>query len=563
MTREPPALKPHADCVVLALHWMLVVSLVVSFVTGLRIASDDPRSIAGIVARAIAVVLPEGAVVEVHLVSSVFVLITIFAYPVYLWRGRLARRVAPRLSDLRTVNRSILGQSLHDTTGWLSFNRLLHQAAFAFTLLLTATGLMLLTGLRIGLPYQAPLNLHGVLAAGMLLYAFLHVIAVFKAGIVGKMFRPRKAHLMPGVLAGAAVVTVLGTIFLGRDGMQTLLVPRTDVAPHLDGEIDAAWEAATGVLVRTARAANLPGGESKVEIRSMHDGEFIYFLFRWTDPQRSQKMTPLLKTTDGWMVLQTGLEAYDETDYYEDKLAVILSERSAVGSGTTHLGDDVLAGSGPSSARGLHFTRDGSIVDLWHWKSVRSGGMTPGHVDDNYIGPPLSPSAPGTRYTGGYTQDPTGEPHPYVQNWEKVHPELPLSATTVRPRFLPRDPSVLSRLDPIDLDPAASDGGTWSLMSDEVVPYLAELDDLPVGTVIPGTVIFGAFVGDRADVRGEAVWENGMWTLETRRLLDTGSPYDHAFQLGRDSYLWAAVFNHAQIRHSQHLLPVRLVIAAD
>ena len=43
----------------------------------------------------------------------------------------------------------------------------------------------------------------------------------------------------------------------------------------------------------------------------------------WTDPQRSQKMLPLVKTDTGWIVLQRGYARNDENTYYEDKFATI------------------------------------------------------------------------------------------------------------------------------------------------------------------------------------------------------------------------------------------------
>src|SRR5690606_9774540 len=135
------------------------------------------------------------------------------------------------------------------------------------------------------------------------------------------------------------------------------------------------------VEVQTSRGENLPNGESRVVMRAVHDGEFVYFLFVWNDPQRNQKMLPLVKTDSGWVVLQNGYSANDENDYYEDKFAVILSTRPTLGSGTAHLGENVISGPFADNRRGLHFTNDGSVVDLWHWKSVRTGQMNPAYAD--------------------------------------------------------------------------------------------------------------------------------------------------------------------------------------
>ena len=76
--------------------------------------------------------------------------------------------------------------------------------------------------------------------------------------------------------------------------------------------------------------------------------------------------------------------------------------------------------------------------------------------------------------------------------------------------------------------------------------------------MLPGVVIEGRFGGDRGDLTAGGDWRDGFWTLEVGRLLETGSKFDLPLAPGRDAYLWVAVFNHSQTRHSQHLRPLRL-----
>ena len=119
-------------------------------------------------------------------------------------------------------------------------------------------------------------------------------------------------------------------------------------------------------------------------------------------------------------------------------------------------------------ASGLHYTEDGSLLDVWHWKSVRTGPL--GQIDDNFFGPPLAPpESAGARYTAGYSKDPkTGGG--FTMNWESFDPD------GVVPRWLPKDPAVLARMGEIDLDPAAVDQGDWWISQDLLVPYSAERD---------------------------------------------------------------------------------------
>jgi hypothetical protein len=66
----------------------------------------------------------------------------------------------------------------------------------------------------------------------------------------------------------------------------------------------------------------------------------------------------------------------------------------------------------------------------------------------------------------------------------------------------------------------------FAVLASEAVPYSIEGDAaIPVGTVIPGIVLSEeGIVGDRGDVTTGARWEDGWWTLEVARRLDTGNP---------------------------------------
>src|SRR3546814_20609735 len=74
---------------------------------------------------------------------------------------------------------------------------------------------------------------------------------------------------------------------------------------------------------------------------------------------------------------------------------------------TSHLGPQPLDGRpGGPNERGLHYTTDGSLVDAWHWKSVRTGPLE--QFDDDHFEPPLAPpDNPPPRTTPGHTQEPT------------------------------------------------------------------------------------------------------------------------------------------------------------
>ena len=161
----------------------------------------------------------------------------------------------------------------------------------------------------------------------------------------------------------------------------------------------------------TSEGGNFDGtGETRIEIRAVHDGTWAYFLFTWQDPTRSLKHLPLIKEVDGWHVLHDGLEAGDEHDYNEDKFSVLLTTMNVTlaGDRTFHASPRPIADAPATmTGRGLHYTAAG-YADVWQWKAT-SGGST-GWMDDAHFGPPLEPTPMQVHnilpYKGGFAPDP-------------------------------------------------------------------------------------------------------------------------------------------------------------
>ncbi len=108
---------------------------------------------------------------------------------------------------------------------------------------------------------------------------------------------------------------------------QALRIVRINAAeaPVIDGDVsDAAWRRALAQTIVTQHGANFDGGESRVEVRALHDGTFAYFAFTWTDPTRSLKHMPLVKQEDGWRLMRSA-SVGNEAELHEDKFAVLLA----------------------------------------------------------------------------------------------------------------------------------------------------------------------------------------------------------------------------------------------
>jgi hypothetical protein len=531
----------RTDLPTILIHWGLVISLLLSVSTGWRIASMTDSSL---IMKWVEALLLQGNVLRWHFMSASVLTALVAAYIAFLLHSELGGRLKFRWSTLRSADH---------TTRWQAINKLIYWVAFAMLAGAAFTGILLYFFPGV-VPTDPLVRIHQWLSWGFVAYMGLHIGAQVVMGGMRQLLKivtPRAAYGMGAViavmagLAGAAFAYVMDS-----STQSTLVFAKTSTPPVLDGdESDAVWQTAKESVVHTARGFNLLGGEVDVHIRALHDGNKAYILFRWQDATRSQKHIPLQKTADGWKLLHTNYYNNDENEYYEDKFAVMIAQSPVAGGNTVRLGPKPFADKpGPSNGLGLHASTDGSLADVWHWKSVRSGALN--QFDDNYFGP-LMDVKPG-RYTGGYGQD-SKSAGGFDQNFEKIP-----DSTYVRPKVLPKNlASQQAEMGVFNPDVNVSDMGKFSMAKSDTVPYTKEADALiPIGTVIPSVVYDIPFAGDRGDVSAHAKWKNGWWTLEASRVLDTGSKFDQPIATG--NYMWVSVFDHNQVRHTRHVQPLQL-----
>jgi hypothetical protein len=371
----------------------------------------------------------------------------------------------------------------------------------------------------------------------------------------------------PFVVAAAVAITGASVIVASDwSAVSSLQIHRivTADAPVLDGDAsDPVWRFVQPFSLMTNKGGNFDGhGESRVDIRAVHDGTWAYFLFTWEDSTRSLKQLPLIKQADGWHLLHNGYEVGDEHNFNEDKFSVLLTtmDVTLAGDRTFHAGPRPIPNAPATmTGRGLHFTTaEGTYADVWQWKATSSAT---GWMDDAHFGPPLDPTASQVAnlapYRGGFAPDP-GSAN-YSNNFVA---DARSASGPLTPRRLPKDLAAMeAAMGKISLDPniGESEGARWFMMQADSVPYSAELDRaIPVGTIIPGVVIDGNFSGDRADIRCVARWAAGRWALEVARRLDTHSQYDVPLQTG--TFIRVAAFDHSQIEHTRHVRPIRLEV---
>jgi Ethylbenzene dehydrogenase len=372
------------------------------------------------------------------------------------------------------------------------------------------------------------------------------------------------------VVAVAAAITgaslLVATDRLAVDGVHIRRINPAD-APTLDGDTsDRAWRGVKPFSLLTGEGGNFDGkGETRIEIRAVHDGTYAYFLFTWEDSTRSLKHLPLVKQADGWHLLHSGFQIGDEHQYNEDKFSVLLttSDVTLAGGRTFHPGPQPVAGAPATmSGRGLHYTATG-YADVWQWKAT-SGAS--GWMDDAHFGPPVEPTpmqaANIVPYKGGFAPDPGTANYRDNFTVEADTSGGPRRSRLIAPLRLPKAiADTTAAMGDIDLDPShgESDGARWFMTEQDSVPYSTAIDArIPTGTVIPGVILNGEFSGDRADIRSAARWASGHWALEVKRRLDTTSQFDVPIRSG--VFMRVAAFDHSQIRHTRHVRPIRIEV---
>jgi len=552
---------PRTDVGTLVLHWATAIAFLVSLFTGIRIAAD---ALSAPVSKWLSPILPQGEIWTFHFYAGLTLFFCSAAYLIYMRRSGLANRNA--LKKTRVMVMPVASKMRFG-----ALNVALHWAAYVIVGIMTITGIFLYLGHGGWL-----VQVHSYVAFIGLTYILVHAVAHYLYGgwwQVFRVFRPAKLVLTEAVkpkplliAAGVGALVVAGIAASDTLFQDKLVVRRVAAAPDLKKLLnDPVWASVAPARIHTQQGINLGGtGESLVEVRAVHDGKKVYFAFRWEDPSRSVRREPLIKKEDGWHIVADNTYIDDVTTFYEDKFAVIFSTVNDFGSGgVSHLGPKPLAQyQGSRNGRGYHYT-DGHMVDMWQWKASRGGLL--GEVDDMYIGPPRDPTPSEVekvnRYQAGYWGDPGDTPYTY--NFKLYKPSDYTEDMPVEILRLPKDYKEINRKmgswNPSS-DGSVDDGSVWWMYPEETVPYSKEEDaKIPVGTIIPAVLITGKHEGDRYDVKGAAHWADGHWTLVTSRDLVTKSKYDQDFVPGKDLYMWVAVFDHTQTRHTRHPRPVRIV----
>ncbi len=309
----------------------------------------------------------------------------------------------------------------------------------------------------------------------------------------------------------------------------TLTSVKVTENPSIDGAPESLWDQANVMTITVAGGAN--SGRHTVTLKSVYTDDSVYFLVQWDDATESLRRLPWQKQADGaWKQLATaGAREGGENTYYEDKFAQIWSinipafESSGCFS-TCHVGENL----DEKDFGNKYTTNPGEMGDIWHMKMVRTNPT--GYVDDQYVD--STPYNKTSASDAGRHSDPGGSPYSNNINAAKNAPNY-TSADQPAPPY-------------------------W-ILDDQKLPFI---DTYTTDDEIAGIIVKPP-TGDRADIKGKAVYSDGKWTLEYGRKLVTGSNYDVQFSDMKKEYSFGtAIFDNAQTRHSYETGVSKLVFGA-
>ena len=291
------------------------------------------------------------------------------------------------------------------------------------------------------------------------------------------------------------------------------------------------------------------------QVKAVYDDQNIYMLFQYNDGTYSTNREPwYFDTASGKWTYESRYPQFNEDGlivrkgFYEDKLSVMWEATPVegffeVGCGVAcHVGLSPFQSEGGKSA--LKYTNSfGEVMDMWHFKYTRFGGGWARSMDDQYT------DWGSTNKNGGRHGDP-GTSH-YSSNKTTINgmsvPKYVIPAASAQYSWITSDQIDSGEAQAVvDLQ---SDGSL--VLANGTVIDVSNPDYQRDGILNPPSIYSRTPDGDRADIEATAQYGGGIWTVEIRRALVTGSPKDVQFDDMTDTYAFGiGIFDNAGIAHA-------------
>jgi len=291
---------------------------------------------------------------------------------------------------------------------------------------------------------------------------------------------------------------------------QDLIARRTTTAPVVDGVVDPVWNNAR--ILETRVSGN--SGAIFMEMKAMFDDDYIYFLTSWDEPIFPETPNPDVER-DAWEMLSNVTPgSWDHKDWGEDRISFFFEDPASPVIGFDDGGCDAIC----HDLNYMHTKNVGEQLDAWVWSSATTNPQ--GYADDGVLlNNNTVPIDPKTMHVNvsDLAWD-AGNDGWYVNN--------DTDNSTERPSYVwkqgaaPADPRFMFMTDAEAVD--------WDTF---------DVSTIPNGMFIPGHVLMTPS-GDRADVQAKGIHNGTGWNIEFKRLRDTGSADDVAFDRTNLAYFF-------------------------
>ena len=349
---------------------------------------------------------------------------------------------------------------------------------------------------------------------------------------------------MKNLTITTAILALVGTLFVGADAFaagQYKLNSQKIQAPITLEASNKAWEDAPALKLTLGQTPYKPSGfpgitRTNVKLKSLYDNESLYIYMQYDDPTKSLNRFPWIKQKDGsWKQSVNKDKTGHENDFYEDKVGMFwnISTNGFAQIGcmvSCHVTKNGMNNRTPDKSAGRKYTNNSDeTIDMWHWKSVRTG-LAFDLSHDQYVDNVTDPKE--------------------NKNWGR-HGDEKLGGGY-------KNNVTKDKKMPMYMNKNTNDMLTY-LKDEDKVPFV---DTFKTGDMIPG-IIVSKMSGSAADIKTSSKYENGKWTLVFKRALVTTHPKAKVQDVQFDDFskgynFGVAVFDNTQINHVYHYGSIEL-----
>lgn len=366
------------------------------------------------------------------------------------------------------------------------------------------------------------------------IYSLLESLKRIKKEVKNMNGIPTKTMLLLGTLLIVSAFAMASSE--GASDKDILNAKKTTATITIDGDAsEAAWDTAQPLIFSTVRGI---GKTRNVMMKALYDNSNIYLLAVWQDQSGTES-----DRINSW-VYDAGTSTFSlfpniNPDILDQAAEDRLGMQWEIGEveGFSQRGCRTLCHRLNSKKPGMRTNNPGEKTDEWHWKAGRSNPV--GIAHDKYIDDTYDPND----IEAGHHGDSSGW-YSRNRNAAKTGPKYfePNPTDAVDAKFLLQSE--------IDSNDAILVAGNETLLTD--------------GQVIPGRILDESkVVGDVADIKAKGVFSNGIWTLEMKRALNTGSANDVVFDPAKTNDFGVSIFDDsgATPQHSYSVRPKTLIFS--